>query len=529
MAVSTDDVVSREQRDASRLAAIVDSTDDAIISKDLNSTITSWNPAATRMFGYSAEEMIGKSVRLLIPEDRQHEEDVVLNRITHGQRLDHYETIRRKKDGTLFPVSLTVSPILDARGVVLGASKIARDITERAKADEERRRLLEVARQANQIKDEFLATLSHELRTPLNAILGYAKLLQVHVLDAAKQASAVDAIVRNSSSLAQMIEDVLDVSRIVSGKVRLNIAPVDLAVVTREAIETAQPAADARGVRLDAHLDNGEHMVSLDADRMRQVIWNLCSNAIKFSERGSRVRVELHSGGTSIDLRVIDHGIGISPEFLPHVFERFRQADSGIKREHGGLGLGLAICRHLVELQGGQITAHSDGIGKGSTFRVTLPLSGATHANNATGRAEASVSGRTTFTQGEDLNGVTVLVVDDDPDSLALAREILKSAGATVLTASSGRDALDMLHRTRVDALITDVGMPKMDGFELIGAIRNSAELRVRQVASAALTAFARSEDRARAMQSGFDMHLSKPIDPAELIAAASALARRRT
>ncbi len=245
----------RGQRDASRLAAIVDSSDDAIVGKDLSSIITSWNAAAQRMFGYSAEEMIGTSVRLLIPADRQHEEDEVLSRITRGQRLDHYETVRRKKDGTLFPVSLTVSPVLNDQGVVIGASKIARDITERVRADEERRRLLEIARGANRLKDEFLATLSHELRTPLNAIMGYARMMQAGLLSPEKQRSGVDTIVRNASSLAQMIEDVLDVSRIVSGKVRMNVQPVEMSTIVREAVETAQPAADARNIRLDVIVD----------------------------------------------------------------------------------------------------------------------------------------------------------------------------------------------------------------------------------------------------------------------------------
>ena len=504
----------RGQRDASRLAAIVDSSDDAIVGKDLSSIITSWNAAAQRMFGYSAEEMIGTSVRLLIPADRQHEEDEVLSRITRGQRLDHYETVRRKKDGTLFPVSLTVSPVLNDQGVVIGASKIARDITERVRADEERRRLLEIARGANRLKDEFLATLSHELRTPLNAIMGYARMMQAGLLSPEKQRSGVDTIVRNASSLAQMIEDVLDVSRIVSGKVRMNVQPVEMSTIVREAVETAQPAADARNIRLDVIVDPRGTLVSGDPDRLRQVLWNLCTNAIKFSDKGSRVEVRLERVNSHVELTVSDNGIGIAAEFLPHLFERFSQADAGTDRRHGGLGLGLAICRHLVELLGGRISAHSRGVGLGSTFRVELPMR-SVHANVVGEiRHHPHTPTDNREVQIPDLKGIQVLIVDDDRDSLALTREILETTGASVITADSGMDALEKLRHNRAHVLITDLGMPTMDGFALIAEVRRSADDAVRDIPAAALTAFARSEDRVRAMQSGFEVHLSKPIDP---------------
>ena len=518
----------RAQRDALRLAAIVDSSDDAIVGKDLNSIITSWNAAAQRMFGYSAEEMIGSSVRRLIPADRQHEEDEVLRRITRGQRLEHYETVRRKKDGTLFPVSLTVSPVLNDEGVVIGASKIARDITERVRADEERRRLLEMARGANRLKDEFLATLSHELRTPLNAISGYARMMQAGLLNPEKQRAAVDTIVRNASSLAQMIEDVLDVSRIVSGKVRLNVQPVEMSTIVREAVETAQPAADARGIRFEVIMDPRGTLVSGDPDRLRQVLWNLCTNAIKFSDKGTHVQVRLERVNSHVEVTISDDGIGIPPEFLPHLFERFSQADAGTDRRHGGLGLGLAICRHLVELQGGRISAHSGGVGQGSTFRVELPVR-SVHAHvDDDIRHHPDTPTHSREVEVPELKGVQILVVDDDLDSLALTREILETTGATVMTADSGRDALAKLHRHRTNVLITDLGMPTMDGFALIAQVRQSADDAVREIPAAALTAFARSEDRVRAMQSGFEVHLSKPIDPAELMAAAASLARRK-
>ena len=516
----------RIQADARRLAAIVDSSDDAIVGKDLNSIVTSWNAAAERIFGYSSEEMIGRSVRLVIPEDRQDEEDDVLRRIRLGQRLDHFETVRRRKDGTLFPVSLTISPVYNDHGVVIGASKIARDVTERARADQEHRRLLEMARAANRLKDEFLATLSHELRTPLNAIAGYARMMQTGLLKGDKQGRAIDTIVRNASSLTQMIEDVLDVSRIVSGKVRLTLVPVEMSQIVREAVETAQPAADANGIRVDVVVDPRGTLVSGDPDRLRQVLWNLCSNAVKFSGRGGRVQVRLKRVNNQVELTVSDNGIGISPEFLPHLFERFSQADAGINRLHGGLGLGLAISRHLVELQGGRIFAHSDGPGKGSTFRIQLPVRSAQAALTEGSPARPATVDAPDMPAVPDLNGVHILVVDDDQDALALSREILEATGAAVTTADSGPAALEKLRRGRTNVLIADLAMPRMDGFELIERVRSSEEVRVREIPAAALTAFARSEDRVRALRSGFQVHLSKPIDPAELMAAAAALAR---
>ena len=517
----------RIQSDARRLAAIVDSSDDAIVGKNLNGIVTSWNAAAERMFGYSADEMIGRSVRLVIPEDRQHEEDEVLRRMRLGQRLDHYETIRRRKDGSLFPVSLTISPVCNEQGAVIGASKIARDVTERARADQERRRLLEIARATNRLKDEFLATLSHELRTPLNAIAGYSRMMQTGLLRGDKQERAIDTIVRNASSLTQMIEDVLDVSRIVSGKVRLQLRAVELSEIVREAVATAQPAADAKGIRVDVLVDPRGTLVSGDPDRLRQVLWNLCSNAVKFSERGGRVQVRLQRVADHVELTVTDDGIGIAPEFLPYLFERFSQADAGTNRVHGGLGLGLAISRHLVELQGGCISAHSDGPSRGATFRIELPVRSMSSTLTEQSWPSPVTHGSEKAPVVPDLNGVQILVVDDDQDALALSREILEATGATVTTADSGPEALEKLRRGRADVLITDLAMPRMDGFELIEQIRSCEDIGVRGIPAAALTAFARSEDRVRALHSGFQVHLSKPIDPAELMAAAATLARR--
>jgi PAS domain S-box-containing protein len=519
----------RLEHDARHFAAIVASSDDAIVAKDLDSIVTSWNAAAERMFGYAAAEIIGRSVRLIIPGDRQYEEDDVLKRIRAGRPIEHFETVRRRKDGTLVPVSLTISPIRSERGVVIGASKIARDITARIRADEERLRLLDSARSANRLKDEFLATLSHELRTPLNAIVGYSRMLQGGMLTGGdKQAAALDTLVRNAASLTQIVEDVLDVSRIVSGKLRMNVQPVELSRIVREAAETSQAAADAKGIRLDVIADPQGTQVTGDPDRLRQVLWNLCSNAVKFSERGARVEVRLERVNSQVEVTVADTGIGIPPEFLPHLFERFSQADAGASRLQGGLGLGLAISRHLVELHGGRISAHSEGPGRGSTFRIELPVRGVGVHSSEEPRAHEAAIGRPAPLRVPRLDGTRILVVDDDRDAQALSREILELTGATVITADSGQDALDKLVHGSADMLIADIGMPRMDGFELIARIRASEEAAVRDIPAAALTAFARSEDRIRAMRSGFEVHLSKPIEPDALLAAAATLARRK-
>jgi len=365
----------RLQAAAQHFAAIVDSSEDAIISKDLDGVVLSWNQAAERLFGYAADEMIGRPIRLIIPHDRQDEEDTVLAAVRRGDVLDHFETVRQRKNGSLVPISLTVSPIRDGNGHIVGASKIARDITERKRADEERIRLLEIASHASRLKDEFLATLSHELRTPLNGIVGYVRLLQMDLLTNEQRIEAIDAVGRCVTSLTQIIEDVLDVSRIVSGRIRLEIGEVDLDEVMRGAVETVRPAMDAKGIRLDIAIDPELPPVVGDPGRLTQVFWNLLSNAVKFTPRDGEIRIRMAGTGSQVEIRVTDTGMGIAADFLPFVFDRFRQADAGATRSAGGLGLGLAISRQLVELQGGRIVAESDGPGTGATFRIELPLS----------------------------------------------------------------------------------------------------------------------------------------------------------
>ncbi len=381
---------------------------------------------------------------------------------------------------------------------------------------------------ANRLKDEFLATLSHELRTPLNAVLGYVRMLRTGALPDSRRAAALDTIERNASSLNQLVEDVLDVSRIEAGKIRLNVQPVDVAAVAQAAMATVAPAADARGVRLDAVLDGQVPPVSGDPERLQQIAWNLVSNAVKFTPRGGRVQVRVARIDSHVEIAVSDTGIGIAEEFLPHVFERFRQADSRFAREFGGLGLGLAITRHLVEMHGGTIVAQSEGRGRGTTFRVLLPP--------VIVHQRATSAGPIGHPRGcdeqesqplADLAGVRVLVVDDDADALRLLCEVLEAAGAEVVAVTSGEAALAAIAQDTPDALVSDIGMPGMDGFDLIRQIRGMGDARCRNVPAAALTAYARSQDRTRALESGFHMHLAKPINPAELAAAVRALTKR--
>jgi PAS domain S-box-containing protein len=384
------------------------------------------------------------------------------------------------------------------------------------------------AHDANRLKDEFLATLSHELRTPLNAILGYAQMLNLGVLKGERRSKAVTVLTRNAEALRQIIDDVLDVSRITSGKLRLNVRPVELDEILKNAVATVQPAADAKGVSLQMIIDSQVPPVSGDPDRLQQVFWNLLSNATKFTPRGGHVQLRLERVPSSVQIVVSDDGQGIEPAFLPHIFERFRQADSRFSREHGGLGLGLAIVRELIELHGGTVSASSDGPGAGAAFTVCLPpmiVFGGPPSVEPGGRTlEPSA---VTNELPERLDGVRILAVDDEEDALGLLRVILESAGAEVTTAGSALLALDLLRNLAFDAIIADIGMPRMDGFELIRAIRQTLPPPANRVPAAALTAYARSEDRVTALASGFQMHIAKPVNPTELVIATAALIGR--
>jgi signal transduction histidine kinase/ActR/RegA family two-component response regulator len=391
----------------------------------------------------------------------------------------------------------------------------------------ENSRLYADAQAANRMKDEFLAVLSHELRTPLNAIVGYSRLLRGGILPAEKAARGLETLERNATWLTQIVEDVLDVSRIVSGKIRLDVQPVELQVIIDNAVASIQPAADAKHVRLQSMVDPGVGPVSGDPGRLQQVVWNLVSNAVKFTPKKGRVQVRLERVNSHLEIVVSDTGIGIRPDFVPFVFERFRQADSSTTRKTGGLGLGLAIVRHIVEMHGGTVEASSAGEGQGATFRVRLPLMIMHPAALETRREHPRTERREALTGLGDLAGIRVLAVDDEEDALALLRVVLETAGAEVTTLRSPVTALERIEELQPHVLVVDLGMPEMDGFELIARIRKSTNAIVRDLPAAALTAFARSEDRTKALRSGFEMHLAKPVDPGELVASVATLARR--
>ena len=381
--------------------------------------------------------------------------------------------------------------------------------------------------EASRLKDDFLASLSHELRTPLNAILGYARLLRSGMVPPDKQQKALDTIERNVTSLTQIVEDVLDVSRIVSGKIRLNVQTVDFPAIVRSAIDSIALAAEAKGLRVETVLDPQAGPISGDPERLQQVLWNLLSNAVKFTGRGGKVQVRLERVNSSVEVVVSDTGVGIAPEFLPHVFERFRQADAGITRERGGLGLGLSIARQLTEMHGGTIEASSGGPGTGATFRVKLPLMIVHPTRDERQRFEPRPEQRPAEIPSGDLRDVHVLAVDDERDALTLVAEVLQVAGARVTTVSSAHQALAALDNEVPDVIVADLGMPLVDGYQFIDRVRRHRNPRVRELPAAALTAYARTDDRMRALRAGFHIHLAKPIDPAELVTTIAALANR--
>lgn len=499
-----------------RLVAIVTSSEDAIVSKDLTGRITTWNAAAERIFGYTSDEAVGRSIHLIIPTDRRSEEDVVLERIRRGEQVDHFETVRRRKDGTFVEVSLTISPIRDSAGRIVGASKIARDVSDRKRIEADRERLLVRAEQAraeaeraNRVKDEFLATLSHELRSPLNAIHGWARLAAGHLGDHGPSMlqRALEVIDRNVALQLRLITDLLDVSRFTNGKLPIQRERVDVVAIVGRVIDSLRPEASAKRIRVSPRIKTGQAFVSGDASRLEQVLWNVLSNALKFTPAGGAVTITVELSDADVEIAVADTGEGIAAEFLPQVFDRFRQADSTTTRRHGGLGLGLAVAHHLVEAHGGRITAESPGPGQGSTFRIRLPLADTSTAVEIAPAAFAVA-----------LDGLRVLVTDDDPDARELMGSLLRPHGAYVTSVGSAHDALEALDHERFDVLLSDLAMPDQDGYALISAIRHDPRPFVRDLRAIAVTAYADEVHRSRAFASGFDDYLTKPLEPSRLL-----------
>jgi PAS domain S-box-containing protein len=514
------------------LAAIVASSDDAIVSKDLHGTIITWNAGAERIFGYSAEEVIGRPITILLPAHRVGEEAEILATLVRGERIDHFETERITKDGRCIQVSLSVSPITDRSGRIIGGAKIARDITFRKRLDAEREQILAkeraartIAETANRAKDAFLAMISHELRTPLSPIVAWARMLRRGMLDAEKSQHALEAIERNAQAQAQIIDDLLDISRIVAGKLRVQVTSVDLSAVIEAAIEVVKPAADAKRIQLRTALDAKAGMITGDPVRLQQVIWNLLSNAIKFTPNGGRVRIALERVLSHAEVTVSDTGRGIPAEFLPHVFERFQQAEIGPTRSYGGLGLGLAIVRHIVELHGGTVAAESAGEGKGAMFRVKLPRPSLAQPAVELERRRPTfgeVRAGGTYPQLDELR---ILVVDDEPDSNEAVSTLLGTCGAEVRVAGSAAQGLEELQRWTPDVIISDIGMPGEDGYAFLTKVR-ARPGEPGLIPAIALTAYATVDDRVRIFSAGFQVHVVKPVDPAELVAAVASTAR---
>jgi PAS domain S-box-containing protein len=519
------------------MAAIVESSDDAIISKDLNGVITSWNDGAERLFGYAAAEVIGKSVTILIPSGRADEEPYILERVRRGEKIDHYETVRRRKDGSEVEISLTVSPVRDMSGKVIGASKIARDITGRKRAEIEREELLRretearaEAEKANRLKDEFLATVSHELRSPLNAILGWVNMLREKQLDEENAARAFEVIYRNAHAQNQLIGDLLDVSRIITGKLRLDVGLVELIPIIDAAMDVVRPAADAKNIRLSSTLDPAAGWVSVDPDRLQQILWNLLSNAVKFTPGGGEVAVHLEREATRIAITVSDTGEGIDPEFLPFVFDRFCQLEGGKARAHSGLGLGLAIVRHLAELHGGTVSAASPGRGRGATFSVTLPLTSLRTETGEDARARLTNAGKTSQSRAQSpdaLGDLRVLVVDDELDARELFYSMLTQYGAEVEVCSSAAEALQTLDEWQPDVLVSDIGMPREDGYEFMKKVRAREPERGGRIPAVAVTAYVGVLEKRHAFATGYQMYVSKPVEPGRLAATIASLAGR--
>ncbi len=488
------------------------------------------NDAFLNMLGYSRQELIAGQLSWteMTPPEFAHLDARAFIEMEATGICTPFEKIYVAKDGRRIPI--LVGNAFWEGTTDSGVAWIL-DVSARREAEAERDSLLErerlaraQAEQANRSKDEFLAMVSHELRTPLNAMLGWARMLSSGTPDAARQKRGLEVIERNAIAQAQLIEDLLDVSRIVHGKLRLEVTSLDLRALVEAAIDSVRPGFESKGLQLAVTLEPNLEPILGDPQRLQQVVWNLLSNSAKFTPKGGLVQVELRRIGASVELSVTDNGRGIAQSALPFVFDRFRQADASITRAFGGLGLGLSIARHLVELHGGTIQAESAGEGTGSRFVLTLgrsPLS-----TEEPRGLSATLPPRPPLVQAtSELSGLRVLVVDDEPDARELTTTILSEGGATVVAASSASHALRLLDEQPLDVMLSDIGMPEQDGYELIRRVRQ-LQTPAGKIPAAALTAFARSDERRQAMLAGFQLHISKPVEPTELTAAVACLAR---
>jgi hypothetical protein len=490
------------------------------------------NPAMCGLLRLPREAVVGKHASVFIPSDNKADAEAVGRALAADGTWHGYLPLIRS-DGTPVQLEWNIS-MHSTPGVRLA---IVSDVTERLAIEREREQLLAgeraaraEAERANRLKDDFLATLSHELRTPLNAIVGWSQVLRTANATEEDMAEGLASIERNARVQSELIDDLLDVARITSGKLRLDVQLVDPAAVVSAAVDAVAPAAKAKGIEVCKVLGPGAGRVSADASRLQQVVWNLVNNAVKFTPRGGRIEVRLVRADAHIEISVADDGQGIDPDLLPHLFERFRQGDARTTRSHGGLGLGLAIVKQLVEMHGGTVSATTGGEGKGATFTVRVPVSppesvqAGPGAGNGEGLSTVSAppvpagARRAQFTR---LDGVRVLVVDDEPDARDLMKRLLRESAAEVADAKDVAEALHLIRSFAPHVLVSDVGMPRQDGYDLIRQVRSGERA---DLPAIALTAFARDEDRRRALLAGYQLHLAKPVDPADLTSAIAEL-----
>lgn len=512
------------------LSAVQQSKDSIIITTALldppHPKIVFVNPAFSQMTGYKIEEVLGKTPRLLQgPKTDRAILDDLRQHLSDGEPF-HAEAINYHKDGKHFYIEWHITPIRNINEKITHFVAIQRDITARKLMEQERDRLLEQeqairweAEAANRIKDEFLAMLSHELRTPLTPILGWSKLLQTKKLPEKKLQEALVTIEEHAKRQAKLVDDLLDVSRIIRGKLTLNLTEVTLVAPIAAALETVHLAAEAKSIHIKTMLDVTVGQVMGDASRLQQVFWNLLSNAIKFTTEGGSITIELERVNRYAQIVVKDTGQGIDTDFLPFVFDRFRQEDSSITRKFGGLGLGLAISRQIVEAHGGTIAAESPGIGGGATFTVRLPLMTTSQKTNS----ELSSS-----VPSLDLSGIKVLVVEDDDGTRSFVAFALEQYNADVIAVASGQEALSALAQSKPNILVIDIGMPEVDGYTLMRQIRSSTSEQQRKIPAIALTAYVGEHDQKQALAAGFQMHVPKPIEPAELVAVIAQLTDKK-